>query len=107
MRFPQGAEWLIILVLILLLFGAKRLPDMARSLGRSARILKSETKGLRDDETADADTASPTAATAPAALPATAGEQPPAVSHPAPVQNPVTPPPAADAADSQAKPTTS
>ena len=49
MRFPQGAEWLIILVLILLLFGAKRLPDMARSVGRSARLLKSATKALSDD----------------------------------------------------------
>lgn len=49
MRFPQGAEWLIILVLILVLFGAKRLPDAARGLGRSLRILKSETKGLHDD----------------------------------------------------------
>ncbi len=50
MRFPQGAEWLIILVLILLLFGAKRLPDAARGLGRSLRILKSETKGLHDED---------------------------------------------------------
>lgn len=48
---PQGAEWLIILVLILVLFGAKRLPDAARGLGRSLRILKAETKGLRDEET--------------------------------------------------------
>jgi sec-independent protein translocase protein TatA len=49
MRFPQGAEWLIILLVILLLFGAKRLPDAARGLGRSLRILKAETKGLHDD----------------------------------------------------------
>lgn len=52
---PQGAEWLIILVLILLLFGAKRLPDAARGLGRSLRILKAETKGLHDDEGAQAE----------------------------------------------------
>lgn len=102
MRFPQGAEWLIILVLILLLFGAKRLPDMARSLGRSARILKSETKGLRDDEAADTD-----AAAATPALPATSSDQPPAAANPAPVQTPVTPAPVADAADSQTKPTAS
>ncbi len=104
MRFPQGAEWLIILVLILLLFGAKRLPDMARSLGRSARILKSETKGLRDDEGADTD-----AAAATPALPATSSDQPPAAANPAPapVQTPVTPAPVADAADSQTKPTAS
>jgi sec-independent protein translocase protein TatA len=35
---------LIILFIVLLLFGAKRMPDMARSLGRSVRILKAETK---------------------------------------------------------------
>jgi len=50
MRFPQGAEWLIILVLILVLFGAKKMPEAARGLGRSLRILKAETKGLHDDD---------------------------------------------------------
>jgi sec-independent protein translocase protein TatA len=40
----QGPELLIILFIVLLLFGAKRMPDMARSLGRSVRILKAETK---------------------------------------------------------------
>ncbi len=43
-------EIIIIAIVILVLFGAKRLPDAARSLGRSARILKAETKGLRDDD---------------------------------------------------------
>ncbi|MCW2777646.1 MAG: twin-arginine translocation protein TatA/E family subunit [Frankiales bacterium] len=47
---PGTPELLIIAVVIILLFGAKRLPEMARSLGRSARILKAETKGLHDDE---------------------------------------------------------
>jgi sec-independent protein translocase protein TatA len=42
----RGWEWLIIVALVLLLFGAKRLPDAARGLGRSLRIFKSETKGL-------------------------------------------------------------
>ena len=42
-------ELIIIAVVIMVLFGAKRLPDAARSLGRSARILKAETKGLHDD----------------------------------------------------------
>ena len=49
MRPPEGFEWLLILFIVLLLFGAKRLPDMARSLGRSARILKAEARGLADD----------------------------------------------------------
>ncbi|WP_351236109.1 Sec-independent protein translocase subunit TatA [Streptomyces sp. NPDC002133] len=45
-------EILLILVVLVLLFGAKRLPGMARSLGQSMRILKSETKAMRtrDDE---------------------------------------------------------
>ena len=46
----KGWEILIVLVLLLLLFGAKRLPDAARGLGRSLRIFKAETKGLRDDD---------------------------------------------------------
>lgn len=44
----RGWEWLIIVALVLLLFGAKRLPDTARGLGRSLRIFKAETKGLVD-----------------------------------------------------------
>ncbi|MFI8182327.1 Sec-independent protein translocase subunit TatA [Actinacidiphila glaucinigra] len=43
-------EILLILVVVLLLFGAKRLPDMARSFGQSLRILRSETKAMRDDD---------------------------------------------------------
>jgi sec-independent protein translocase protein TatA len=45
----KGWEIVIILALLLLLFGAKRLPDAARGLGRSLRVFKAETKGLRDD----------------------------------------------------------
>jgi len=45
-----GGEWLIILVVVLLLFGSAKLPQLARSLGKSARILKAETKGLHDDD---------------------------------------------------------
>ncbi|MEV0321249.1 Sec-independent protein translocase subunit TatA [Streptomyces sp. NPDC050658] len=42
-------EIILILVVIVLLFGAKKLPDMARSLGKSARILKSEAKAMKTD----------------------------------------------------------
>lgn len=41
-------ELLIIFAAIMLLFGAAKLPEFARSLGRSARILKAETKGLAE-----------------------------------------------------------
>ena len=43
-------ELLIVLVVFMVLFGAKRMPDAARSLGRSLRIFKAETKGLRDED---------------------------------------------------------
>ena len=48
----KGWEIIIVLALLLLLFGAKRLPDAARGLGRSLRIFKTETKGLRDEDPA-------------------------------------------------------
>jgi sec-independent protein translocase protein TatA len=50
MPIPQGWELILILAVILLLFGAKRLPDAARGLGRSMRIFKSEVKAAQDDD---------------------------------------------------------
>lgn len=47
---PQGAEWLIILAIVILVFGAAKLPDLARGAGQSLRIFRDETKSLRDDE---------------------------------------------------------
>ncbi|GAA1074504.1 Sec-independent protein translocase subunit TatA [Nocardiopsis metallicus] len=46
----NGPTIAILVILAILLFGAKKLPDLARSLGRSARILKAESKGLVDDD---------------------------------------------------------
>jgi sec-independent protein translocase protein TatA len=40
----------VLVVVLLLLFGAKRLPDAARGLGRSLRIFKAETEGLMKDD---------------------------------------------------------
>ncbi|MGW3297626.1 Sec-independent protein translocase subunit TatA [Streptomyces xiamenensis] len=47
----QISLWQILLVaaIVVLVFGSKRLPDTARSLGKSLRILKSETAALRSD----------------------------------------------------------
>jgi sec-independent protein translocase protein TatA len=42
-------ELIIIALVLVLLFGASRLPATARAMGRSMRIFKAETKGLRDD----------------------------------------------------------
>jgi sec-independent protein translocase protein TatA len=41
---------IVLVVVLILLFGAKRLPDAARGLGRSLRIIKAETRGLADDD---------------------------------------------------------
>ncbi|MFI1679760.1 MULTISPECIES: Sec-independent protein translocase subunit TatA [unclassified Streptomyces] len=41
---------LIVVLVVVVLFGSKKLPDAARSVGKSLRILKSETKALRDED---------------------------------------------------------
>ncbi|MFE9608064.1 Sec-independent protein translocase subunit TatA [Streptomyces sp. NPDC006012] len=47
---------LIVAVMIILLFGAKKLPDTARALGRSMRILKSEAAAMKGDDAGPAAT---------------------------------------------------
>ncbi len=46
-------EILLILLVLVLLFGAKKLPELARGSGRALRIFKAETKGLMDDDDDD------------------------------------------------------
>jgi sec-independent protein translocase protein TatA len=43
-------EIILVLLVIVLLFGAKKLPELARGSGRALRIFKAETKGLLDDD---------------------------------------------------------
>jgi sec-independent protein translocase protein TatA len=52
-------HWAILAVVIILLFGAKRLPDAARSLGKSMRIFKSEVKEMQNDGKPDSSAPSP------------------------------------------------
>ncbi len=47
--FPSGVEWIIVLVVILLLFGAKRLPELARGLGKGIREFKGAVKDVEDE----------------------------------------------------------
>jgi sec-independent protein translocase protein TatA len=74
------APWhiIILLVVFVLLFGARKLPDSARSLGQAMRIFKAETKGLHNDEDGkkDAVQAQQPAAAVPAPAPAQAAAQP-------------------------------
>ncbi|MEV7120509.1 Sec-independent protein translocase subunit TatA [Kitasatospora griseola] len=68
MRILSPASLLVVVVFAVLLFGGKRLPDVARGIGRSLRILKSEGKALRGEFAAGAQ--------APAAQPAAAVAEP-------------------------------
>ena len=56
-------HWLIVVLVLVVLFGAKRLPDASRSIGRSLRIFKSEMKdmGSEGDNTDAAQAAAPAA----------------------------------------------
>ncbi len=47
----QPWHWLIVIAVFVLLFGAKKLPDAARSLGKSMRIFKSEIKEMQSEST--------------------------------------------------------
>jgi sec-independent protein translocase protein TatA len=72
--FDSPWKILIIAVVVLVLFGSKKLPDAARSLGRSMRILKTEIHELHDDD--EARTAAASTAPAAAASPAIEAQPP-------------------------------
>jgi sec-independent protein translocase protein TatA len=75
--FDNPTVLVILIVAVIVIFGSKRLPDAARGVGRSLRILKAETKGLMTDDEGNATTPAP-----------------PAQVQPAPVPQTITPPPA-------------
>jgi sec-independent protein translocase protein TatA len=77
-------ELLIVAVIAMMLFGSKKMPEIARSLGRSMRIVKSELRGLHDDDT-------PAAAQPAAAQPAAPATAAPATAAPAPTTAPQPP----------------
>ena len=56
----QPWHWLIVIAAFILLFGAKKLPDAARSLGKSMRIFKSEIKEMQSDGKPDDAAPAPT-----------------------------------------------
>lgn len=82
-------EIILIILVIVLLFGAKKLPELARGSGRALRIFKAETKGLVDDDE-DTTTTDPHGRTLP---PGTAQSTTPPVTANTPVTpaTPVTP----------------
>src|SRR5579863_5428659 len=65
--FDSPWKILIVAVVIIVLFGSRKLPDAARSLGKSMRILKTEVQGLHEDNEAQTTYTAPAANVAPAA----------------------------------------
>ena len=81
-------HWAIVIVVVLLLFGSRKLPDMARGLGQSMRILKAETRGMQDDDRARSTSAGGDTGTSGSSGPASSisgptSERPSATAHPA------------------------
>lgn len=62
MNMPGGSEWLIILVIVVLLFGAKKLPELGGSVGKSIKEFK---RGVQDGKNAEDEEPTSTAPTAP------------------------------------------
>lgn len=94
-----GPHLIIILVIVLLLFGAPKLPGLAKSIGQSMRIFRGEVKNMKKDDEVDVPPA------------ADVYSQPAASNAPAAPQAPVTPPvqnsaPAAPAPEAPAAPST-
>jgi sec-independent protein translocase protein TatA len=69
--FRNPAVIIVLILLVVLLFGSRRLPELARSVGQSLKIFKKEVKELKDDDAPREGTAAGTDA-APGATPGTA-----------------------------------
>lgn len=46
---PGGPEWLIIILFVIIFFGAKKIPELARGLGKGIREFKDATKGVKEE----------------------------------------------------------
>jgi sec-independent protein translocase protein TatA len=81
-----GWHLIAILVVILLLFGATRLPALSKSLGQSMRIFRNETRAMKEENASEkaADSNAPATPAAPAAAPLVTPVAPAAPAAPAP-----------------------
>ena len=87
--FDSPWKILIVAVVIIVLFGSRKHPAAARSLGQSMRILKKEVQGLHEDEPEPRPPGAPAAAGAPAGITAGAsGDQPAAAEASRPARQP-------------------
>jgi sec-independent protein translocase protein TatA len=81
---PQAWHLIVLLVVILLVFGASKLPDITRNVGKSMKIFKEEVKDLREDGNAvkDAVDTNPTITSGETTVNTTTSETPPGVTQP-------------------------
>jgi len=49
LSMPQGAEWIIILVVVLLLFGGRKIPELMKGIGKGVKGFKDGLKEIEDD----------------------------------------------------------
>lgn len=84
MRIGPFGVWeiLIILVVVLLIFGPKRLPEMAKGLGQSVRAFRKELRDMKSDLSLDDDAKPPTTAASRPTAAAPAAEPPPPAPEP-------------------------
>ncbi|WP_228636984.1 Sec-independent protein translocase subunit TatA [Microtetraspora sp. AC03309] len=85
----EPGHLLILGLVVILLFGSKKLPDTARALGKSLRIFKNETAAMRNDATAPSETPSETPSEAPDATTGVPTDAPMAVTAAAVADSPV------------------
>lgn len=52
-------HWLIVILVLIILFGASKLPDIAKNIGKSAKVLKKELNDLQDDDSSQVVTKAP------------------------------------------------
>jgi sec-independent protein translocase protein TatA len=81
-NFGPG-HWAVLAVVVILLFGAKKLPDAARALGKSMRIFKSEVRELQNEGKAETPTATATPVQSERVEPAPAPDPNPSETRPA------------------------
>jgi sec-independent protein translocase protein TatA len=81
-NFGPG-HWAVLAVVVILLFGAKKLPDAARSLGKSMRIFKSEVRELQNEGKSETPAATATPVQSERVEPAPAADPNPSDARPA------------------------
>lgn len=49
LSLPSGAEWITILVVVIVLFGGKKIPELAKGIGKGIREFNDAKKGVKDE----------------------------------------------------------